>query len=137
METTKLLVIDDDECIRKLLKTYFSNYGYDVETSDGGSDILNKIREFTPIIILMDLNMPGIGGQELARFLASTRGSDGCKLLVFSAEDEAIQEDMVKKGHADDYFPKCRPLKSLKEKVERLIDRITECCSSEICQCGC
>ncbi|WP_213804441.1 response regulator [Granulicella sp. dw_53] len=63
--TRKLLIVDDEPATRKLLSQIFTELGHNVRCAEDGFSALEMIREFTPDIILSDLNMPGMSGFEL------------------------------------------------------------------------
>lgn len=136
MEAKKLLVVDDNQLLRRLVKIYLCKCGYSVELCEGPFGIMNKVREFSPHVVLMDLNMPGLNGHKLAELLGGLRGSSGCKLLVFSSEDEEIQAELVKKGVADGYFLKSHSLNGLEEKIEEVLGNMEQCCSSGLHLCN-
>ncbi|HVC48050.1 MAG TPA: response regulator [Terracidiphilus sp.] len=63
--TKRLLIVDDEECIRTTLSLVFAELGYQVRTALDGFSALRKIRLENPDILLSDLNMPGMSGFEL------------------------------------------------------------------------
>jgi DNA-binding NtrC family response regulator len=60
----KLLIVDDEENIRLILESVFSDAGYEVETAVNGLQALEKIKSFHPEILLLDKNMPYMSGME-------------------------------------------------------------------------
>lgn len=62
----KILVVDDDRELLKMLDSYFSLKSYLIVTADNGLEALWKIKE-NPDIILLDVNMPGLDGIEVCR----------------------------------------------------------------------
>lgn len=85
----KILVIDDEVDILKLLKDYFELQGYLVYTASSGSEGLNQIAK-KPDIILLDINMPGMDGFEVCRKI---RDFISCPILFLTAKVE--QQDVV------------------------------------------
>ncbi len=130
----KLLVVDKNELMRRLVKIYLCKCGYQVEMCDGPSKVPSMVREFSPHVILMDLNMSGLSDQSVADMLGHVKSCHGCKLVVFSSEDECVQAEMVERGVADGYFLKSHTLNGLTEKIENLITDMDRCCSSGICE---
>ena len=61
----RVLIVDDDASIRKLLSQIFIGAGYRVRSADGGVAALAEIRQETPDVLLSDLQMPGMSGIEL------------------------------------------------------------------------
>src|SRR5437868_13338093 len=58
----RILVIDDEPQIRRIMRTTLSGAGYEVDDAKTGEEGLLKVREFRPDLVLLDINMPGIGG---------------------------------------------------------------------------
>ena len=65
MKNEKILLVDDEEGIRKVLGITLSDMGYDVETANSGEEALETYRKTRPHIVLTDIKMPGINGIEL------------------------------------------------------------------------
>jgi CheY-like chemotaxis protein len=62
---SRILIADDDECIRTSMSAMLAEVGYQVSSADDGFSALRKIRRESPEILLSDLNMPGMSGFEL------------------------------------------------------------------------
>lgn len=120
MDTKKVLVVDDNELVRKIVQDYLNRLGHEVQLCSGPFGVLNKVREFVPDVILMDLNMPGLSGQKLVELVRNARNNIGCRLVIFSSEDESIQAKLVQDGHADAYFIKRHSLNGLDKKLEEV-----------------
>jgi len=58
----KLLIVDDQRGIRRLLTEVFMEYGYEIESCSNGLKALETIPEFDPDLIIMDVKMPGMNG---------------------------------------------------------------------------
>lgn len=65
----KLLVVEDDENLREIYAKNLTRRDYTVETSTDGNDALNKLTDFKPDVILLDIMMPGLDGKEFLKFL--------------------------------------------------------------------
>lgn len=65
----KILVADDEQSVRDILKAFFSRKGYDVETVDSGGSAIDKLDTFKPDILLLDLKMPDMGGEEVLQHI--------------------------------------------------------------------
>jgi DNA-binding response OmpR family regulator len=66
-----LLVVDDEETMRRTLADILSLEGYQVETASGGDEAINKCAKTTFDLILLDLTMPGVDGLEVLKFVTS------------------------------------------------------------------
>ncbi len=62
---SSILVVDDDELVRKVLKKYLTNLGYSVDTAEDGRGALDMLGSFSYDLVLTDLQMPRLGGIEL------------------------------------------------------------------------
>ena len=63
-EPKKILLIDDEIDLQQLIKTVLSSKGYNVTTADNGQDGLEKLEAADPDLIILDMNMPKMGGVE-------------------------------------------------------------------------
>lgn len=60
--SVRILIVDDEEGIRRSLSAYLKLEGYDVDVAENGREALDKIRQLKFNIILLDINMPGLDG---------------------------------------------------------------------------
>ncbi len=66
---SKLLVVEDDENLRQIYTKNLTRRDYTVESASDGNDALNKLPDFKPDAILLDIMMPGLNGKEFLKFL--------------------------------------------------------------------
>jgi two-component system KDP operon response regulator KdpE len=99
----RILVIDDDPQIRRVMRVILSGERYEVIEARSGEGALLKFREFLPDLVLLDLNMPGMGGLETCRSIRDT--SDVPIIVVTVRRDESEKVDLLDAG-ADDYVTK-------------------------------
>ncbi|HVZ32566.1 MAG TPA: sigma-54 dependent transcriptional regulator [Polyangiaceae bacterium] len=100
----RVLVVDDEENIRLVLRTLLKRHGYEVETAPGGDEALGLVESFGPDVVITDVRMPRMGGLDLLGTLRA-KGNDAT-VIVMSAYgnlDQAI--DAIKAG-AYDYIQK-------------------------------
>jgi two-component system, NtrC family, response regulator AtoC len=100
----RVLVVDDEENIRLVLRTLLKRHGYEVETAPGGDEALGLVESFGPDVVITDVRMPRMGGMDLLSTLRA-KGNDAT-VIVMSAYgnlDQAI--DAIKAG-AYDYIQK-------------------------------
>lgn len=117
----KVLVVDDSRFIISMVSDYLKRHKWDVDACDGPFGIINKIKTFRPDLVLLDLNMPALSGNKIAQMLKESRTSLGFKVMLFSSEDEKMQQDMVSNGLADGYFVKGRSMDGLKEAIDKVV----------------
>lgn len=103
METFHILVVEDDPDINKLLCRIVSDAGYDCRPAFSGSEAVLLAEQYTYDLILLDLMLPGLTGEE---FIAKMRRGKTMPIIVLSAK--AGLEDRVKvlRLGADDFIPK-------------------------------
>src|SRR6266496_3688695 len=73
-EKPKILVVDDEAQIARVLKTTLSARGYSVRTASDGDDALQVMKAWTPDLVITDLRMPNMDGVELCRHLRAKSG---------------------------------------------------------------
>jgi two-component system, NtrC family, response regulator AtoC len=100
----RVLVVDDEENIRLVLRTLLKRHGYDVEAAPGGQEALALVEAFGPDVILTDVRMPRMGGLELLSTLQA-KGSDAT-VIVMSAYGNLDQAIEAIKAGAYDYIQK-------------------------------
>ena len=109
----RILIVDDDIELLKMLKNYFEIKRYDVMMAEDGTDALEKIHK-KPDIILLDINMPKIDGLEVCRRI---RGKVTCPIIFLTAKVE--EQDRVNGllSGGDDYILKPFSLKELDARI--------------------
>jgi len=103
MAQFKVLVVDDDVKITKLLKSYFDKEGFITYLAHEGTSVVPLVRDKEPDIIILDLMLPGMDGYEVTRKLR--RDSD-VPILMLTARDEETDRLIGLEIGADDYVTK-------------------------------
>ena len=116
-----LLIVEDHEELRHYLCKTFEHDYHVIDAADG-QKALDCLKESYPDLILSDLMMPGLSGDELCRRVKTNPDTAGIPFVLLTAK--AAHEDVVKglKTGADDYIPKPFSTEILKVKVQSLID---------------
>ncbi len=118
----RILVVDDDPAILRLVKTKLESAGYDVLTADSGVDALAVIgRSGMPHLAIVDINMPLMNGFD---FCEAVQQFSDLPVIMLSAQDE---EDTIIKSisnYAEDYVTKPFSPRELVARVERVLRRI-------------
>lgn len=113
----KILAIDDEVGFTQMIINYFKPRGFEVLTATRGVTALEMARKENPDIILIDLKMPGIDGDEVIEELKKI--SPKSKTIMITAfQDEGKTKERVLKNGALAYFEK--PVASLKELEETI-----------------
>lgn len=88
--TAKILVVDDDEFVRRLITTVVEKSGYAVDTAKDGAEALERLEAETYVLMLLDLMMPRVDGFEVLDQVEQR--SDPTPVIVMTAADEALLE---------------------------------------------
>jgi len=103
MSIGKILVVDDEPQIRRVLRTTLAAQGYEVYDARSGEDALQSIREDRFDLILLDMNMPGISGLEACRQI---RASSEAAIIMVSVRNTEQDKVNALDAGADDYVSK-------------------------------
>jgi two-component system KDP operon response regulator KdpE len=99
----RILVVDDEPQIRRVMRTTLVASGYEVSEARSGEEALEKVRAERFDLILLDMNMPGMGGIEACRAIRT--GSDVAVIMLTVRNSEQDKVDALDAG-ADDYVTK-------------------------------
>ncbi len=114
----KLLVADDDMAFRKVISRVFEGTDWQVSGAGDGVTALERIFEETPDVILLDLNMPRLGGRELLGMLRKDSRFSMIPIIIISGDDSP-QEKAAEFGvGADDFVSKPFNLQELAARIE-------------------
>lgn len=116
----RVLIVDDSPLVTNMVESYLFQKGYEVTALNTPFGVSNKIREFEPHVILMDLGLPGLSGEKLLD-LCNGLASREFRTIVISSKEEAFLKSLVSRGIADDYFVKGAPLNVLAEKINHQV----------------
>lgn len=103
MSAGRVLVVDDDPQIRRVMRTTLSGAGYEVDDARSGEEALQKLRAGPHDLILLDMNMPGIGGLETCRQVRAASDVAIIMLTVRNTEQDKVQ---ALDAGADDFVTK-------------------------------
>lgn len=107
MEKAKrILVVDDEADMRRIISVRLEINGYDVITAEDGEDALNKAKGEKPDLIVLDLMLPKISGFEVCRMLKFDEKYKTIPIVILSALDQQADREKADKCGADAYFIK-------------------------------
>lgn len=103
---TTVLVVDDTDDIRELMRLQLEALGYRVVEARGGEEALEAARSERPALILMDLSMPEIDGLEATRRIR--RAEDVCAAVIVActAQSSAVSRERAMEAGCDDFVRK-------------------------------
>jgi DNA-binding response OmpR family regulator len=119
MPDAKVLLVDDDPVILKLLQVNFEMEGYTVVLANDGVEGLEKARSERPDIVLLDIMMPRMDGLQVTEALKADEATRNIPIILLSAKAQASDIQAGKDMGADDYLTK--PFDPLE-----LLERVTE-----------
>ncbi len=120
MTSAKILIVDDAQQVRRVLRTALSAEGYTIFEAATGEEALESIRTSTPDAILLDVNMPGIGGLEACREIRRTLDVPILMLTVRNAERDKV---LALDAGADDYVVKPFGMQELLARIRAALRR--------------
>jgi two-component system alkaline phosphatase synthesis response regulator PhoP len=118
-----ILIIDDEEDIRELLKYNLKKEGYLVEVAENGEIGLTLMKELKPDLIILDVMMPGMDGIEVCDAIRSTPGFEQTLICFLTARNEDYSQIAGLDSGADDYVSKPVRPKVLISRINALLRR--------------
>src|SRR5262245_40197209 len=103
MTSARIMIVDDDPQIRRVLRTALVAQGYEVADARNGEEALEKVRDEKIDLLILDMNMPGMSGLETCRTIRSTSDVSIIMLTVRDAESDKVE---ALDAGADDYMTK-------------------------------
>ena len=125
----RILVIDDEPQITRVLRVALGAQGYDVRTSNDPEEGLRTFREWTPDLLITDLMMPGMSGVEVCR---AVRLRAATPILVLSVREHERSKIEALDAGADDYVTKPFGIQELLARVRAHLRRAPERTTSAI-----
>jgi len=117
----KILIIDDDEKLNRLLTDYLSKMGFTVLTATLPSAGLEKLLEETPDLVILDVMLPEMDGFEVCRTI---RQSSSVPVVMLTARGEVMDRVVGLEIGADDYLPKPFEPRELVARIQVILRRI-------------
>ena len=118
MKPKSIMIADDDEDLLFLLKSQFTSLGYIVNSCLKGKSIIEKLIKEKPNIILLDVNMQGIDGDELCRQIKKDKRFSKIKILIMSGEYD-VERISLSCG-ADGYIRKPLSYSTIQNKISTI-----------------
>lgn len=117
----RILIVEDEPSLQRILKTYFEKNKYQVYTASTGDEALTVFKETILDVIVLDIMLPKINGFEVCKII---RSSSDIPIIMMTALGEEQNMLMGYSLKVDDYIVKPFPPKVLVVKVDNLISRI-------------
>ncbi|MCP3890506.1 MAG: response regulator, partial [Desulfobulbaceae bacterium] len=115
-----ILVVDDDESVRKTLSQRLARENFLVETASDGFNAGLKVRDTKPDLVILDLMMEGIDGFEVCRSIKSNDALKETKILIMTGYDTPENRERAIREGADDYLAKSGSFKNILKHINKL-----------------
>ena len=120
MSEATILVVDDEPQIRRVMRSTLSVHGYVITEASSGEDAIESVRKNRPDLVLLDVNMPGIGGIEACREIRRASDAPIIMLTVRNAERDKV---LALDAGADDYVVKPFSIEELLARIRAALRR--------------
>ena len=121
----KILVVDDEEHIRQLVRLYLEKEGFAVETAGDGRAALSRVNAFKPDLVVLDLMLPELDGWHVCRELRRSPLTESLPIIMLTARDDMIDRILGLELGADDYLTKPFNPRELVARVRAVLRRTT------------
>lgn len=118
----RILIVDDEPHIRRLLATRLQTEGYDVEEAGDGEEGLRKLPDFRPDLVLLDLMMPGANGLEVLSRIRADPGRGTLPVIILTAKGQDSDRDLALAGGASDFVTKPFSPMKLLTRIREILD---------------
>jgi DNA-binding response OmpR family regulator len=119
----RILVVDDEPDIRKVLERYLRREGFLVEMAADGKTALAMIERAPPDLVVLDLIMPTLDGLEMTRLL---RGRSDIPIIMLTSKDEELDKLVGLEMGADDYITKPFSVNEVVARVKTVLRRVAK-----------
>ncbi len=120
MISSTILVVDDEPQIRRVMGTTLTSHGYTVMEARSGEEALEKMRSERPDLVLLDMNMPGMGGLDTCREIRRANDAPIIMLTVRNTERDKV---LALDAGADDYVVKPFGVEELLARIRAALRR--------------
>ena len=121
MSAGRILVIDDEPQIRRLMRTTLISAGYEVDDARTGEEGLKKLGNYHPDLVLLDINMPGMGGVATCEAL---RANKNIAIIMLTVRDSEADKVAALDAGADDFVTKPFSTPELLARIRAALRRV-------------
>ena len=129
----RILVIDDEPQIRKLLKVSLGAHGYHIDEASTGQDGINRVALFKPDLIILDLGLPDIDGKEV---VIRIREWSSLPIIILTARDQEKEKIDALDAGADDYVTKPFGIGELMARIRVSLRHVANSEEEPVISCG-
>ncbi len=120
MSRSKVLVVEDEEDLARLVQSYLDNAGFEVKVVKDGALVLDAVRDIVPEVVVLDVMLPNVDGLTLCREIRKT---ENVPILMMSARGEDLDKILGLELGADDYIVKPVNPKEIVARVRAMVRR--------------
>ena len=131
-----IVIIEDDESIREMLRYYFRSVGYEVACFESGEDYFEQGSDRKPSLYILDIMLPGMDGLEILRRIRADARLEETPVLMLTARTAEMDKVKGLESGADDYVVKPFGIMELQARVKALLRRTGRPRSESILTCG-
>ncbi len=102
----KIIIVEDEEILRNLLKKKLENEGYEIDVAEDGEEGIKKIQETNFDLILLDIIMPKMGGFDVLEEMQKDENLKSIPVIVVSNSGQPVEVDRAQKLGAKDWVVK-------------------------------
>src|SRR6266852_67383 len=120
-EPARILIVDDYEDNRQMMRKLLEMIGYRVLEADNGLDALRLTQQERPNLVIMDLGLPLLSGTEAARMIRETPETSEIPIIILSAYDAASARDELIVSRCNGYLTKPVDYPTLEKTIQALL----------------
>ena len=121
MSAGRILIVDDEPQLRRIMRATLSGAGYEVEDVRNGEEALEKVREYRPDLVLLDINMPGMGGLTACRAI---RADTQVAIIMLTVRNSEADKVHALDAGADDFVTKPFSTPELLARIRAALRRV-------------
>ena len=121
MSAGRILVVDDEPQIRRIMRETLTAAGYEVDDARSGSEVFDKLKQFHPDLVLLDMNMPDMGGVDVCK---SIRGDSNVAIIMLTVRKSDTDKVAALDAGADDFVSKPFSTPELLARVRAALRRV-------------
>lgn len=119
----RVLIVEDDENIRQLLKLTLASFNYELVDFENGKDVYDYLQNNKVDLAILDLMLPGMNGYDILKFIRSKATLKDLPVIILSAKDKELDKIMGLDLGADDYLTKPFSVLELAARIRSLLRR--------------
>ncbi|ACK72968.1 response regulator receiver protein [Gloeothece citriformis PCC 7424] len=121
-KVTKIICIDDSETMLNTFKTYLNSDRFQLYTLSNATTALNKLFEIKPDLLLVDIEMPGVQGDQFSKILKRSTAFKNLPIIIVSADLAKIQASKINGQLANDFLKKPFTKEDLLKKIYKYLN---------------